>query len=986
MSPYVMGEMIIGLALAALAGMVIGWCIKSLFTGRTEQKVREHVARDVDEAAADVQQMQSALQKKETELRELTVELQQLRGRDASLKAGNSTQIQEINALKQELSESRQSLDRNRAEFNAFRNEKQTETQALTSKLSSFQAGGPVYDERIKEANETITALRTAVQENDKIIDSLRARVKEGDQSVENLRNQLKTAESTTREIQAAENTRNAELAALNTSLQEASAQRDNFKRDYDQTLESKNAEIARQQARLEELGSVQSLLQQKEHALNKLTEDSRNLGNRSNTQITELKKTIADRDGAQAQAQKELKKQLEEINSLQANLKATTTRHDKQMVMLNDKLAATKTDLLAKNKATIARHEKQMAELQAKLDDTRRQLQAANDTVESTRSVQQEIETKNAEVSALNDLLRDVSGKRDTLQTRITTLEQQLGAARVNEAAASEAQHQLKAMESTVEERDALFAKLLGDMDAVVAKRNSLSTELGELQTANSKLEETVTADAERKLASLNEEMRERDSNIEKLRTDMAQIVTSRDALAAEVTRLKTRAAELETFKTQAKATVDTRTTELSQRNAAYEKLQNEFRQLTSTRDEYEKRLTHLSARVEEQSRAGETEIAQLKSQVADLRQQLTVAQSDNQRLSEELSSAEGLKLKITERESEIKKLTISSRDAGTADSLKSALEEQSKKTSTLTSALQERDAEISRLSAIVTDNRVGSKQHASENALLKQELESQQKLISSLEEQAESTLVLHKKIASQSAEIEELQATLYQSNSIDNKTRPAQSDTTDRSVKLNALEKQLADKDAELQRVKSQAVGLQQLQTQNEELKRAVNARNRELQQTRLELAGIAATAGTDNRASTTNKGDALTAAQVSKAKPRVFVRPDSPATGNLTGTDSVHQRRAQYTRDGYKLTDADGRDDLTLLPGIDKSKAVVLQQAGITEFEKIALWGQREVVHFADRLNVSSKQADSYNWPHCARQMLDGSFRRDTRLEDA
>ena len=48
MNTYVMGEIAILLAVTVLAGILIGWCIKSLLSGRTERKVRAHVARDVD--------------------------------------------------------------------------------------------------------------------------------------------------------------------------------------------------------------------------------------------------------------------------------------------------------------------------------------------------------------------------------------------------------------------------------------------------------------------------------------------------------------------------------------------------------------------------------------------------------------------------------------------------------------------------------------------------------------------------------------------------------------------------------------------------------------------------------------------------------------------------------------------------------------------------------------------------------------------------
>ncbi|OED39467.1 hypothetical protein AB833_15290 [Chromatiales bacterium (ex Bugula neritina AB1)] len=1035
MNTYVMGEIATVLAITALAGMLIGWCIKSLFTDRTERKVREFVAQDVDNATADVKLIQATLDKKEAELRDATVELQQLRGRDVSLKAGNSTQIQEINALKTELAESRQTLERNRAEFNAFRNEKQTETLTLTNKLAGFQAGGPVYDERIKEANETITALRTAVQENDKIIDSLRARVKEGDQSVESLRMQLKTVESAARDVQSAEDERKAEIISLSNQLREISIQRDNFKRDFEQSTESKNAEIANHQDRLEELANVRNLLSRKEQDYNKLNQESRELSARSGAQITELKRAVADRDSTQAQTQKELKQLLDQIKTL-------------------------KTD----NKNVIASQEKQLASLQNQLDTASANLKAATAELGQKRVARQEIETKNAEVAALNDLLRDVSGKRDSLQNRITDFEKQLEIAAKNAENASDLQKQLQELEATVATRDTqiaklksemvdvsakrrrleadvgelksagnkiqrtltaeaaskltalngrlletekttatlrsdlkqredLVSKLQGEIDELVSNRDALAEELDELKSASAKQAQTATTEAESKLSALNAEMRERDNKIEKLRTAMSEMTSSRDQLASMVSELKGRAEQLESFKSEMQQTVTDRSAELQQRSVAYAKLQSEFQNLTVTRDDYETRLNQLRARVDEQSHTSEAEIARLKAQVADLRSQLSLAQSENQHLSEELSGTEELKLKITERESEIQKLQINSRDAVAASSLDTALEEHAKKNATLTSVLQERDAEIGRLNAIITDNRVGSKQHTSEISLLKQEVESQSTLIQSLEEQAENTLVLHKKIASQSTEIEELRASLYEvqhNNSVTTSTgAPAANSSVDE--RLLQLQQQLNVKEIDLQRLKNQAEGAKELQSQNEELKRAITARNRELQQTRLELASVAATTGRDTATTNTDASDAGAAAsahtevstRAAKTKPRVFVRPGATAS-ELAGTELIKPSRAQYTRDGYKLTSADGTDDLTLLPGIDKNSAYALSQNGIAEFEQIALWERREVAHFAERANVPAALAESYDWPGCARQILNGSYRRDKKME--
>jgi len=79
-----LGEITTLLVISVLAGILIGWCIKSLLAGRSERIVRTHVARDVDEAMSDVESLRQKLHRKEDELSEVHQELQKMRGRESS--------------------------------------------------------------------------------------------------------------------------------------------------------------------------------------------------------------------------------------------------------------------------------------------------------------------------------------------------------------------------------------------------------------------------------------------------------------------------------------------------------------------------------------------------------------------------------------------------------------------------------------------------------------------------------------------------------------------------------------------------------------------------------------------------------------------------------------------------------------------------------------------------------------------------------------
>ena len=973
MNTYVMGEIAILLAVTVLAGILIGWCIKSLLSGRTERKVRAHVARDVDDAAADVANIRQTLLRRDAQLKDANLELQKMRGRDMSIKAGSDTQVDEINKLKNELALARQSLDRNRTEFNAFRNEKLTEVQSINNQLASYQTGGSVHDERMSEANETIGALRNAVRENDKVIDSLRARIKEGDSSVENLRTQLKASETSLQDIQKTRQTTDASIATLNADLLEATAQRDKFKRDYDSMLENKNREINKQQQKLEELGKSQTTLHQKDHEYKKLQQESQANSKRSAEQLNALKRTISENESQRAESLKNLKRLQDQVTALEA-----------------------------KNQTLVANAEKQ-ALLHTK------QLQQASKELDTSRSLGKQVENKSAEVIALNDMLKDVSNKRIEAQSRVKQLESKLQSTEAQAAAATDAQRKIASTTAMLQERDATIAKLRTELDDVVDNRNRLSIELGELQAASEKTKTALTQQSEQQIAQMQSALQDRDKSFEKLRSDMDQMASARDRLTGELEKLQQHGTQLETFKSSMETTVAQRDTELQQRKAAYEKLQHEFNQLANTRDDYEKRISALTAEVTAQSKLlkeQEKRTASEASQAATLRSRLSLADSENLKLNSELSDSAELNLAITERDSVIQKLNVELQDAKMNSASSTSQEEANSKITSLTSALKDRDVEIARLNNVVTDNRLSTKKHQSDTTLLKQEIESQGKLIKELEQQAENTLTLHKKIAAQSTEIEELRASMYRGDTVDSANATSkeiehlkaqlekQSSETNRltqqlSTGNTEQSKQSADLKLQVAKLQSEVeqrnTDIQRLQKQNNSLSETTNELTRLKAQ--LQQRDQKTTSTQPQSEAAANQKHAKTASEettdnrTAAAKPRVFVRQnsDSKVTESLTGVAANTSGRAAYTRDGYKLKHTNGSDNLALLPGISARAEKELNANGVAEFEQIALWSSREISHFAERAGVSAAEAERYNWPALARQILDGTFRK-------
>ncbi len=1085
MNTYVIGEIAMLLAITAVAGMLIGWCIKSLLSGRFEQRVRTNVARDIDQSAADVEHMRANLHKKDAELQSTMLELQQLRGRDVSLSAGNTTQVEEINDLKVELSRTRQTLDQNRSEFAAFRNEKLQELQSVSNELASFKTGGAIHDKNLNQVHDSIAAMRAAARENDKIIESLRARNKEADTTVENLRSQLKQSETSQHEAIAARQEQERASARLTAQLQESNAGLEKQKRDYTTMLETKNRDIATHMSRLEELGSVQSLLKQKEHDFDKLNTVMHETAKNTGSEINDLNRKLEISEQALADSRTGIKNLQDQLAELTRANKTQIERHQEAVAQLQDK------------------HSVELLELRKVIENNRTELQ-------SVQALKTRIENKDAEVVALNDMLRDVSGKRDQSVQQINQLESKLQGATDQQQKLEKSEQQMAALASALKQREADYTKLSSEKDTLETSRSTLATQVSDLQSQLSKLEkvnqevellrpqkqaadeaksqiaglQTVIGNHEREIkqlkssaenaaeqnrliANLQTTLKQKDAEVQKLRStsdNLSALNTEVNSLGATIGKRDTdlsdarlrvknltaslksrdeeiqslrknseeqkraqleadrltatltqRDVELEALKTQMSSLAEERknaaleiqqlksaqATEKSrlqsseaQRTEAYKKLQSEFDKISKVRDDYERRSRELQSQLDqqqkqfdEQLKQSQQKVTELQPQIGSLQTQISSLSSEKQQLTASLSDVETLKLRLTERDAEIRKLQIEVKEAGTNGPLQTSLQEQTRKVDSLTSAMRERDDEISRLNKIVTDNRVGSKQHSSEANLLKEEIEAQSKLIRSLEEQAENTLQLHKKIATQSTEIESLRADLHLSRSQTQATPSA-----DYSQEIAQLRTSLAQKDAELRNVRASNTST----TDRRNTTRTVNTRVTTAQSAdkpttsdkpRLFVRhgentdAIAASAQVAETRVTRTSAAAATASAENLAGTQMPAKPTNKASNAASGGSP---QRALYTGDGYRLKRPDGIDDLALLPGFNNDLADALRKNDVREFEQVALWTQREVKHFADRLGISGAKAESLQWPHAAKEILAGRYRVDTHRE--
>lgn len=834
------------IGLFGLASALVGWAFKSM-TGAGRKQSRR-TAQAIDRAVEDANHLRRSVDKKDAELRELRVETLRLKRHDSGNESSTREQVVEINKLKSELGASNKALRDNQAEFNDFRTDKKVELSGLRKELAKYEAGGTSNSERLADANDTVSALRSAVRENDTVIDSLRARIKESDSTVENLRNQLKNAQSSTATVESVRNEFADKVERLTKERDENQITVDKQKREYDHMLATKNHDVKNLQRKLDDLSGESSNLKKREV-------EHKNSEGKIKSEITELKRVISDRDTALSNA----KRQITELDS---------------------KLAASQ-NLIDEN---------------------------INSQTTS------KLKTKAAEIAALNDMLKDSSKKRDELQGNFDKIK------------------------AEVKEKDTRIESLRSELDQVVENRNSVSSQLGELQTQGNFALEKLQEDLNN-LANTRDEYKGR---IDQLHGQVADLKREKDDLRTSLTKefqntgdaLKKDKVGLENDKLKLqqetqrlKQQSDSKYTELQQEraklidraNAKEVELNKKNVELANTNISMKRQLNALEEKLggqdsqlhslrQEISGLNETR-TKLASQLKDKETQLTDThgrlqkeESESQRLNSALSDTEALRLSLTERDAQLRKTQIELQDIKAGGSAQKSVSDMEHKVDSLMGALQQRDEEISRLNEQVTTNRLQSKEHQSNIQILNDEKAAQKTMISTLEKQAESTLQLHTKIAAQSTEIEDLRARLFEQ---DHTGRPA----SDRQMDTNA--------------------------------------------------------------------------------KPRVFVRPDTEALAGVSvgGTGGGYQsgNKPTTTLDGKRVKRADGNDDLSILPGVTHTIAGAFARNNVVEFEQIAQWSEREVAHYAERCGVSVQRAKKYNWPKAARQILSGNYRTDTQKTD-
>ncbi len=540
---YVIGEIFVGLGIAALAGLLVGWFLKGSFRTGTKS-ARTSIPESIDsDATLD---MTMALADKDVEVEKLTLELHQLRGRDVTLQAGHSNQVQEINQLREDLTRAREALEANRAEFSSFRTAKKAELEQAAHQISAFKSGSPAQDERMEEARETISALRVAVRENDRIIETLRARVREGDNTVEDLRNQLHTAERGNSNSSQLLAEREQQFSSLKIQLAQTSEKLGLLEVESQTAKEARSQEVALNRNNEKNLAALNARLQD---ASKQLTE-KQNIISRLEKQIAESTARI---DNLQAVTGK--------FDATEKALRKETRQRDVEISMLDGQLK-TATEQLDKAKAELTN----AGELRKMHKD------------------------KSAEVVAMHDMLSAAGKKREALESELGKMKR-LAAEHSNALA-------------KIKEHEQTNAKLRADLDSATASRENLSTQLVELQQANTlkddehkrKIQALKKASDDRvntESATLNQKTQralvERNADLAKLQEEFKTVVAKRDDYEQQINTLQRRFVELDT---DTQKRIDTIQTELNQ---AQQDARSKLQQANEKRAALEKQLAQL-------------------------------------------------------------------------------------------------------------------------------------------------------------------------------------------------------------------------------------------------------------------------------------------------------------------------------------------------------------------------------------------------------
>lgn len=796
---YVIGEIFVGLGIAAIAGLVVGWFMKSLFSGGARSANTEMASSLSREPASDATlDMTSALADRDIEVEKLTLELHQLRGRDVTLQAGLDNQVEEINQVRSELTDAREALDANRAEFSAFRSTKQEEIEHLGNQLVALKAGTPAHDERLNEASETISALRSAVRENDRIIETLRARVHEGENSVESLRNQLATSERGSTNSAKLLRERENQYTELKKRLQETSGKLDHVVQELKNAKAKRAEEVARNKSSAQILSKSNADYKARQQQAEQATEEAR--------------KALIELENRAAQADAKLSEQqntLQQLEASESTLRKQIEQRDIEISMLDEQLKSA-------NSA----------------------LQNANAELRGASESRKMFEDKSAEVAALTDMLQAAGDKRQALETDIARLSRQ------------SADHDVATQ--TLAENKKQINRLQNELDNANASRESLSTQLVELQEMRNKETEehakAVTAirkASNDESAEINQKAQralvERNSAMEALQREFDAVVAKRDDYEEQITALQTRFRELDTdtqkrigeIQSSLNETQNEARNKLQKAASEQIRLEKELKDAQAAQTDYQQQLQQLeqSKTREAAANAKVRELQQLLKRADDQARQRSTTIDQQSRESEQLK-AELSKLRTLERELAEQKITFQQQRSAQA-SVQARLGDITGKRETAERELAQSTQKIQALTSQVSQLQPLESQLAEQQQQVvqrDQQLSHQQQLLQDIESKLANSQATQQKYETEIA-----------------KLRTDLNTQTQRAQKVEALQKAL---DESQRQANSGQQTVNELQSHIKSTKTELASATSELQKQRQQLAeqrSIAAKVGT-------------------------------------------------------------------------------------------------------------------------------------------
>ena len=752
----------------------------------------EKVKQQLTQAQSDLEKLKAdktqSDQEKQKEIDRLSAQVTQLNQEIDKLKQEKSTLTQQlqdatsrVNTLNSQLeqlkNDKKQADEKNKQTISDLN----TQVQQLTHDKEGLQKEINTKQGEITKLKQEIQTLKDDHSKSDQ----------EKQKEIERLSGQVSTL---TQEKQALQG----KLDTANGKIQTLSGELDKLKQQHTadaSTIQSLTQQLQQTKQQLEKLKQDKTLSdQQKQAEIDKLNGQITNLGKQiekltqENTslkgQIATLQATVARlteeanqchvSDGAKAQELEKVKQQLTQAQSDLEKLKADKTQSDQEKQKEIERLSTQVTQL----NQEITKLKQEKSTLTQQLQDATSRVNTLNSQLEKLKNDKKQADEKNKQtISDLNTQVQQLTHDKEGLQKEINTkqgeitkLKQEIQTLKDDHSKSDqEKQKEIERLSGQVSTLTQEKQALQGKLDTANGKIQTLSGELD-------KLKQQHTADAST-IQSLTQQLQQTKQQLEKLKQDKTlsdqQKQAEIDKLNGQITNLGKQIEKLTQENTSLKgqiatlqATVARLTEEANQCHvsdgAKAQELEKVKQQLTQAQSDLEKLKQDKTQSDQEKQK----EIDKLSAQVTQLNQEITKLKQEKSTITQQLQDATS---RVNTLNSQLDKLKQQhTADASTIQSLTQQLQQTKQQLEDLkhnkTLSDQQKQAEIDKLNGQITNLGKQIEKLTQENTSLKGQIATLQATVARLTEEANQC---HVSDGAKAQELEKVKQQLTQAQS---------------------------------------------------------------------------------------------------------------------------------------------------------------------------------------------------------------------------